>query len=535
MMTKDEILARTNAGLDVFRHYLPVPFRLGKNFRNPLYDDKRASCNMYFDKRKGCYRIKDFGNDDYSGDCFFFVGKLLHLDCKLSDHFKEIMRIITSDLCLSSRPQALPQRQVLPPQETVIVTDFQHHEIPFSKHQLAWWAQYGIDEKTLHRYGVKALSSFDSSNREGKPFRLYGSDADPLFAYLNSRHIKIYRPFSRFRFLQAGDIPNPYCFGWKQLPRKGDLLFITGGEKDVMCLASHNFSAIAFNSESSQIPKNLIRKLSFRFRHIALLFDADETGLKSAAKQTELLAEFRVINLKLPLVGSKQEKDVSDYFRLGNTAADLRLLFTQKLDAMYEENLELLQFCEVDLKHPPPLTRAIIATHGTAIASEGNLLCITGSEGSGKSNYIAALLAGCIVSEKNEVDCLGMNVAPNVRGQAVLMYDTEQSEVQLFGNVQRMLQRAQRELLPEFFHAFSLSSIPRKTRLDCIEQSMDKFFYLHGGIQLVVIDGIADLISSANDEGESTLLVERLHRMASSYNTCIITVLHFVPNGIKLR
>ncbi|MFV0555433.1 MAG: AAA family ATPase [Mangrovibacterium sp.] len=247
------------------------------------------------------------------------------------------------------------------------------------------------------------------------------------------------------------------------------------------------------------------------------------------------MAEFQVINLQLPLVGSKQEKDVSDYFRQGNTAADLRLLFTQKLDAMYEENLDLLRSCEVDLKHPPPLTRAIIATHGTAIASEGNLLCITGSEGSGKSSYIAALLAGCIVSEKKEVDCLGMEVAPNVRARSVLMYDTEQSEVQLFNHVQRMLLRAQREALPEFFHAFSLSSIPRKTRLDCIEQSMDKFFYQHGGIQLVVIDGIADLISSANDEGESTLLVERLHRMASSYNTCIIAVLHFVPNGIKLR
>ncbi|MFV0555432.1 MAG: hypothetical protein ACK5LR_12125, partial [Mangrovibacterium sp.] len=121
---------------------------------------------------------------------------------------------------------------------------------------LDWWAQYGIDEKTLLRYGVKALSQFESSNREGKPFRLFASDADPMFAYLNGRHIKIYRPFSRLRFLQAGEMPKPYCFGWKQLPRKGDLLFITGGEKAVMCLASHNFSAIAFNSESSQIPKN---------------------------------------------------------------------------------------------------------------------------------------------------------------------------------------------------------------------------------------------------------------------------------------
>lgn len=39
----------------------------------------------------------------------------------------------------------------------------------------------------------------------------------------------------------------------------------------------------------------------------------------------------------------------------------------------------------------------------------------------------------------------------------------------------------------------------RQERLQAIVQSMDKFHYEYGGIQLVVIDGIADLVRCAND------------------------------------
>ena len=63
---------------------------------------------------------------------------------------------------------------------------------------------------------------------------------------------------------------------------------------------------------------------------------------------------------------------------------------------------------------------------------------------------------------------------------------------------------------------------------------MDQFHHKHGCIHLVMIDDIADLIRSANDETESIAIVDGLYRLAGIYNTCIICVLHFVPNGIKL-
>jgi hypothetical protein len=75
----------------------------------------------------------------------------------------------------------------------------------------------------------------------------------------------------------------------------------------------------------------------------------------------------------------------------------------------------------------------------------------------------------------------------------------------------------------------------RKERMQAIVQSMDRFYYQFGGIQMVVIDGIADLVRCANDEAESVGVIDELYRLAGIYKTCIVCVLHFIPNGMKLR
>ena len=101
MLNKDELLRRTNNGLDVFKHYISsVQWKVGRNFLNPLYEDRKASCNIYFDRRNGVYKIKDFGNDDYSGDCFFFIGKLKGLNCNNGADFVEILKTINRDMSL---------------------------------------------------------------------------------------------------------------------------------------------------------------------------------------------------------------------------------------------------------------------------------------------------------------------------------------------------------------------------------------------------------------------------------------------------
>ena len=168
--------------------------------------------------------------------------------------------------------------------------------------------------------------------------------------------------------------------------------------------------------------------------------------------------------------------------------------------------------------------------------SQDNLFCITGGEGTGKSNYVGAVLARALGEERLPIEkTLGLEITANPKGLAVLHYDTEQSEAQLHKNLGKTLRRASLTAVPKFCHSLYLASLSRKDRLKLIRESMDLFHHRHGGIHLVVIDGIADLIRSANDETESIAIVDELYRLAGIYNTCIICVLHFVPNGIKLR
>ena len=548
-MNKEDILLLTDKGLAVFKYYIPFSFKLGRNFLNPLYKDSKASCNVYFDRRNGMYKMKDFGNDDYSGDCFALVGKLNGLNCKDPKDFVEILAIIDRDMHLGLSDK--PEMRISSTTPVPVIAEVTHvpkrkkarpytlAQKSFTAAELAFWGESGITQEVLKLFRVVSLKKFSSENNEGKPFCIAATDKEPVFGYTAKQYVKVYRPHSEMRFLYAGDFGENYCFGLEQLPAKGDLLFITGGEKDVMSLTVHGFHAICFNSETVTIPVGIIHRLSFRFKHIVLLYDVDKAGLDSSAKQELALKNYGVKRLLLPLAGTKVEKDISDFFRLGNSREDLIKLFLDYLDTIYSETMSALKSCEVDFNNPPPVAQMVVSVNDVPLGTQGNILCITGGEGTGKSNYVTALIAGAIGQSDNNkdkvMDTLGVSVCENNKRKAILFYDTEQSEVQTYKNITNLLKRCGRESMPEYLKAYCLTGMSRKERLQAIIQSMDKFHYQFRGIHMVVIDGIADLIKGANDETESIAVVEELYRLAGIYNTCIVTILHFIPSGLKLR
>ena len=551
MSLKDEILDCTNRGLEVFCFYMPIDFVLKRNFRNPLYDDRKASCNIYFDAKQQCYRMKDFGNDFYSGDCFWFAAMMLGLDVRTE--FPKVLASIIRDLQLNlsiddkQTPAPHPIRKYKnlhnekKENKGMTETDndkkwYKCYEQVFQTSELSYWLKYGIPTKTLQRYNVKSLVRYEALSNQGKTYTLLSSQDEPMFCYMMGDFVKVYRPFSKLRFVYGGEKREDYIFGFEQLPNKGDMLFITGGEKDVLSLSAHHFHAICFNSETATIPENVIESLQLRFRHIIILYDTDETGVREAQRQVDQLSQYNVLTLLLPLQGIKSEKDISDFFALGRTEEELRALLADMLSQMYTQTMMMLRSCEIDYDNPPDASKSVITVNGVPLGTQDNLFCITGGEGTGKSNYIAAILAGTLGTERLDAEqTLGLEVTPNPKGLAVLHYDTEQSEAQLHKNLGKTLRRASLTGVPDFYHSLYLASLSRKDRLKLIRESMDLFHHKHGGIHLVVIDGIADLIRSANDETESIAIVDELYRLAGIYNTCIICVLHFVPNGIKLR
>ncbi len=559
-LTKNTVLAATDQGLAVFRHFLKQPMGLeeGRAFKNPFYDDKRASCHVYRDKPSGTYRLIDFGDSDYHFDCFGLVGQIFHLNCTERSDFKEILRIIDRELGLGlqslgeradeayhdlqaarvpvQRASEVPPLNLRPANEAPLKSFRQPKTRKMNAEELKFWQAYGIGESVLANYRVGAVDEFASTTKDGREYVLKATKLEPIFVYEGARHVKVYRPFSERRFLYAGDLGSGYCFGLSQLPHRGDVLFITGGEKDVLSLASRGFHAIAFNSETATIKKSLIRRLSYRFRHIVLLFDMDETGIKAMERQHEALKEFKVKAMALPLPGTKEAKDVSDYFRRGFTAEDFMGIFKELLDKLYADTMSLLQSFEVRLDRQPRKPERIVGIEDITIGSTGNILALTGPEGSGKSHYIGGLLAGTLATDDQpEFDTLGTEIATNTAGHAVLLYDTEQSDAQLYRNLELIARRAQCRSLAPWFKAYALVGMERKDRLQSILQSMDRLYYEHGGIHLVVIDGIADLVDGVNDEERAVELIDELFRLSGIYQTCIVCVLHLSPSGYKLR
>jgi hypothetical protein len=551
-LNKDSILYATNNGLNIFKHFLGSKFsKVGKSFKSPFYQDSKASCYLYFDKKSNIYKFKDFGDSEYSGDCFFFVSKIFGLSCEDRQDFIKILEIINKELglCLEDNTQKINSilsdnlgevrlANSLPSIHDGFETAKTKLPIQtraFLENELSFWSDYGICKETLEKYNVTAIEKFIGTGKDGKEYVLGSTFEQPMFGYNGRRHTKFYRPFSKLRFLYTGEVTENYVFGFDQLPIRGDVLFITGGEKDVLSLVSHGFHAICFNSETAHIPKNIIRGLGYRFKHITLLYDVDETGKASMAKLTKDLKEYQLKSLLLPLSGEKTQKDISDFFRMKHSAEDLMMLFREMLDQLYEDTISVMKSCEIDFENPPVAPEPLITINDVTIGTPGNIICVAGSEGSGKTNYLGGILSGAIKPGEIEIDTLGTTIKENLEGKAVLLYDTEQSEFQLYKNLTYIIKRSSQEKPPLWFKAFCLVGISRSERMNLILESMDRFFYEHGGIHVVVIDGIADLLGAVNDEESSVKLVEELFRMAAIYNTVIICVLHLAPSGMKLR
>lgn len=331
MSEVEKILKETNDGLDVFEHYLGIEIT-HKLFKNSFRSDTTASCKLK--KHKGRYILHDYGSSEWNGDCFHFVGKIIGKSC--ITQFKDILNTIIKDLQLNlennfeshrdSGTDIRKKRDINISQETYAFTA---HCRSYNDPEIKYWQQYGISEEILQKYSVLSVSRCHFTKSD-KQFNIYSSLKSPTFGYFfnEGKGIKLYRPKNEVRFLYAGILPKPYIFGYDQLPRQGENIFITGGEKDVLSLSAHGLNAICFNSETSLIPINIIKDLQPRFHSIIIMYDSDKTGIRESEQRLQELKKQGVSNIYrvvLPLSGKKTEKDISDYFSMGNTVTDLLL------------------------------------------------------------------------------------------------------------------------------------------------------------------------------------------------------------------
>lgn len=177
----------------------------------------------------------------------------------------------------------------------------------------------------------------------------------------------------------------------------------------------------------------------------------------------------------------------------------------------------------LDLMEPPILLKI----DQSPIATLGNFSLLIGKAKAGKTFLVTALTTATLVQKCSIENITGIKRDTN----KILYFDTEQGPY----HAQRMVKRICKQIGDDNlknFTSFALRpinpSLKWKVVKYCIENTPD--------IALVVIDGIADLLSSGiNDESEAIQLTSEILRWSQDYNVHIILVLHQNKNDFNAR
>ena len=170
------------------------------------------------------------------------------------------------------------------------------------------------------------------------------------------------------------------------------------------------------------------------------------------------------------------------------------------------------------------------------ISTPGNLTGVQAGAKAGKTAMIGAILAAVLNGNRQGPDTLGFS-AENIDAKAVLHFDTEQSRYDHDALIRRAMKRAQVNEPPAWLLSYCLTDLPIGERRDAVEVAIRDAAADHGGIFLIVIDGVADLCVDPNDPAESFGLVGRLHTLAIEHDCAIVVVLHENPGSMdgKMR
>jgi hypothetical protein len=182
-----------------------------------------------------------------------------------------------------------------------------------------------------------------------------------------------------------------------------------------------------------------------------------------------------------------------------------------------------------DPDKPPPPDETCMVIGDTPIAARGNLTVEQGKSKTGKTAVVSAVMGA---AQRGEFQAAGDTLCVSWVGEctgAIVHLDTEQSLGDWHGLVRRSITRSGLPAVSPRLVSLPLVMFSRADRMEILRQTL-VFEHERAGVDLVMIDGVADLCKSPNDEGEALELVSRLHAMAQEYHCTIFCVIHENPS-----
>jgi hypothetical protein len=178
----------------------------------------------------------------------------------------------------------------------------------------------------------------------------------------------------------------------------------------------------------------------------------------------------------------------------------------------------------------PPKDEIYLKIGDIPIASRANITVIQGKSKVGKSAVISAILGAAAREDySKEGDTLCITSAGDGVG-AIIHIDTEQSPADWHGLVSRSVIRSGLGVVSPRLVSLPLVMFARSERLEILRQTLSFEKLAQGTIDAVVIDGIADICKSPNDEEEALDLVSVILALSHEYNVPVFCVLHENPS-----
>ena len=168
-----------------------------------------------------------------------------------------------------------------------------------------------------------------------------------------------------------------------------------------------------------------------------------------------------------------------------------------------------------------PLMQFLFRIFGKPCFPRGELVAVTGKAKSGKTLFTSMLMACCVRDEVLQVQRPFDEVDGTWECHPIrcLWYDTEQSEQStqdiLNNRVLRLADDA------DFYDIFNVRCLHYEERLRLFEKAVRKYHP-----DLVLLDGVRDLLADINDGVKAQEIVERLMKLAQETGCCLICVIH---------
>lgn len=179
----------------------------------------------------------------------------------------------------------------------------------------------------------------------------------------------------------------------------------------------------------------------------------------------------------------------------------------------YDLSKYILQFSS-EIQEPIP----ILKQDDKLVISRGNLSVIAGAPKSKKSMFVASLVASFYGSQ-------AFGFTSYVKAGKCLVFDTESAESHTLKQIKRIYSLLDWNKQNNNLTVFYLRGLETDIQLGIIKQSIQDY-----RPDWVVIDGLLDLVNSANDETESKTLILELMKLTVDFDCHITSILHTSKN-----